>query len=94
MSEVQVMERVVTKIPQRIQPLTRMPLNVTRKRRVAGYARVSTDSEEQENSYEAQVNYFTEYIRSRDDWDFVKMYTDEGITGTSPKHREGFNEMV
>ena len=94
MSEVQVMERVVTKIPQRIQPLTRMPLNVTRKRRVAGYARVSTDSEEQENSYEAQVDYFTEYIHSRDDWDFVKMYTDEGITGTSTKHREGFNEMV
>ena len=94
MSEVQVMERVVTKIPQRIQTLTRMPLNTTRKRRVAGYARVSTDSEEQENSYEAQVDYFTDYIRSRDDWTFVKMYTDEGITGTSTKHREGFNEMV
>ena len=94
MSEVQVMERVVTKIPQRIQPLTRMPLNVSRKRRVAGYARVSTDSEEQENSYEAQVDYFTEYIRSRDDWSFVKIYTDEGITGTSTKHREGFNEMI
>ena len=94
MSEVQVMERVVTKIPQRIQPLTRMPLNVSRKRRVAGYARVSTDSEEQENSYEAQVDYFTEYIRGRDDWSFVKIYTDEGITGSSTKHREGFNEMI
>lgn len=94
MSEVQVMEKVVTKIPQRIQPLTRMPLNASRKRRVAGYARVSTDSEEQENSYEAQVDYFTEYIRGRDDWSFVKIYTDEGITGTSTKHREGFNEMI
>ena len=94
MSEVQVVEKVITRIPQRIQPLTRMPLNVARKRRVAGYARVSTDSEEQESSYEAQVDYFTEYIRSRDDWTFVKIYTDEGITGTSTKHREGFNEMI
>ncbi len=94
MSEVQVMKRVVTRIPQRVQPLTRMPLNVSRKRRVAGYARVSTDSDEQENSYEAQVDYFTEYILGRDDWTFVKIYTDEGITGTSTKHREGFNEMI
>ena len=94
MSEAQVMDRVITKIPQRIQPLTRMPLNASRKRRVAGYARVSTDSDEQENSYEAQVGYFTEYIRGRDDWKFVDIYTDEGITGTSTAHREGFNQMI
>ena len=94
MSEAQVMDRVITKIPQRIQPLTRMPLNASRKRRVAGYARVSTDSDEQENSYEAQVDYFTEYIRGRDDWTFVDIYTDEGITGTSTAHREGFNQMI
>ena len=94
MSEAQVMDRVITKIPQRIQPLTRMPLNASRKRRVAGYARVSTDSDEQENSYEAQVDYFTEYILGRDDWTFVDIYTDEGITGTSTAHREGFNQMI
>ena len=40
------------------------------------------------------MDYFTEYIRGRDDWSFVKIYTDEGITGTSTKHREGFNEMI
>ena len=94
MSEAPVLEKVITKIPQRIQPLTHMPLNAPRKRRVAGYARVSTDSDEQENSYEAQVDYFTDYIRSRSDWTFVKIYTDEGITGTSTRHRDGFNEMV
>lgn len=94
MSEAAVMEKVVTKIPQRIQPLTRLPLNATRRRKVAGYARVSTDSDEQENSYEAQVDYFTEYIQGRDDWEFMGIYTDEGITGTSTKHREGFNEMI
>ncbi len=87
-------EKVVTVIPQRIQPLTQIPLNASRRRRVAGYARVSTDSDEQENSYGAQVDYFTEYIRAREGWEFVKIYTDEGITGTSLKHREGFNEMI
>ena len=44
-----------------------------------GYARVSTDSEEQQTSYEAQVDYYTHYIQSREDWEFVGVYTDEGI---------------
>ena len=42
-------------------------------------ARVSTDSEEQLTSYEAQVDYYTKYIRSNPDWEFVDVYTDEGI---------------
>ena len=86
--------RKVTMIPQRIQPLTQLPLHVVAKRKVAGYARVSTDSEEQENSYEAQVDYFTEYIKSNEAWEFVKVYTDEGISGVSTRRREGFNEMI
>jgi DNA invertase Pin-like site-specific DNA recombinase len=61
---------------------------------VAGYARVSTDSDEQFTSYEAQIDYYTQYIKKRDDWEFVKVYTDEGISGTNTKRREGFNEMV
>lgn len=64
------------------------------KRRVAGYARVSTDSDEQFTSYEAQVDYYTNYISNRADWVFVGIYTDEGISGTNRKHREGFNSMV
>ena len=66
---------------------------VTR-RRVAGYARVSTDSDEQFTSYEAQVDYYTNYINSNPEWSFVKVYTDEGISGTNTKHRAGFNEMI
>ncbi len=65
-----------------------------RKKRVAAYARVSTSSEEQLTSYEAQVDYYTKHIQSRPDWIFVKVYTDEGITATNTKKREGFNEMI
>ena len=64
------------------------------KRRVAGYARVSTDSDEQFTSYEAQVDYYTEYIKRNPEWEFVKVYTDEGISGTNTKRRTGFNEMI
>ena len=92
--EKRVTEKRVTMIPQRIQPLTQLPLQAMVKRKVAGYARVSTDSEEQKNSYEAQVDYFTDYIKQREDWEFVKVYTDEGVTGTSTRRREGFNEMI
>lgn len=65
-----------------------------RRRKVAGYARVSTDRDEQFTSYEAQVDHYTNFIKSRTDWDFVNVYTDEGITGTSTKHRTGFNTMI
>ena len=88
------MARAVTVIPATINPLTRMPNTSTAKRRVAGYARVSTDSEEQQTSYEAQVDYYTQYIQSRPDWEFVRVFTDEGISATNTKKRDGFNEMV
>lgn len=64
------------------------------KRKVAGYARVSTDKDEQQNSYEAQVEYYTDYIKRNPEWEFVEVYTDEGISGTSTKHREGFKRMI
>ena len=84
----------ITVIPATINPITRMPKAAVQLRRVAGYARVSTDSEEQQTSYEAQVDYYTRYIRSRADWQFVDVYTDEGISATNTKRREGFNRMV
>lgn len=65
-----------------------------RKKRVAAYARVSTDTEEQLNSYTAQCKHYTELITSNPDYEFVGIYTDEGITGTCLKRREGFNRMV
>ena len=64
------------------------------KRKVAGYARVSTDEDEQITSYAAQIDYYTNFIKARDDWEFVKIYTDEGISATNTKHREGFKAMV
>ncbi|MBR2259886.1 MAG: recombinase family protein [Blautia sp.] len=74
--------------------MTSAPVASAAKRKVAGYARVSTDQEEQQTSYEAQVDYYTNYIQGREDWEFVRVYTDEGISATSTKHREGFQEMV
>ena len=61
---------------------------------MAAYARVSTDSDEQLSSYEAQVDFYTRHIQSNPEWEFVNVYTDEGISGTNTKKREGFNRMV
>lgn len=88
------MARKVTAIPATLTRFTSVPISEERKRRVAGYARVSTDHEEQETSYEAQVDYYTSYIQNHDGWEFVKVYTDEGISGTSTKKRAGFMEMI
>ena len=82
-------QRKVTAIPATISRYTATPINSMKKRRVAGYARVSTDHEDQTTSYEAQVDYYTNYIKSRDDWEFVAIYTDEGISATNTKKREG-----
>ena len=84
----------VKTIPATISRFTATPINEKKKRRTVAYARVSTDSEEQLTSYEAQVDYYTNYIKGRDDWEFITVYTDEGITGTNTKHRDGFNRMV
>ena len=77
--------RSVTVIPPTINPLTHLSKVTMQKRRVAGYARVSTDSDEQFTSYEAQVDYYTRYIKQNPEWEFVKVYTDEGISGTNTK---------
>ena len=84
----------VTKIPATLSRFTAASLASMAKRKVAAYARVSTDHEEQQSSYEAQVDYYTHYIQSRDDWEFVDVYADEGITGCNTKNRDGFNRMV
>lgn len=62
--------------------------------RVAAYCRVSTDEEEQLSSYEAQKDYYTQYIRSHEGWRLVRIYADQGITGTSTKKRTEFNQMI
>ena len=62
---------------------------VKTKRRVAAYARVSTDNEEQLTSYEAQVDYYTKLINANENYEFAGVFADEGVTGTSTKHRDG-----
>ena len=64
------------------------------KKRVAAYCRVSTDSEEQLNSYEAQKTYYTQKIQDSPDWEMAGIYADEGISGTSLKKRAEFNKMI
>ena len=86
--------RTVKVIPATLGYHTGKPKASVQKRRVAGYARVSTDSDEQFTSYEAQIDYYTQMIKRRADWEFVDVYTDEGISGTNTKHRAGFNRMI
>lgn len=64
------------------------------KKRVAAYCRVSTDSDEQLGSLENQMKAFRHQISLRQDWELVNIYTDEGISGTSTKHRAGFQQMI
>ena len=94
------MQRQVTKRQvQIIQPtvktgfMSAAPAQIV-KQRVAAYARVSTEHEEQQNSYEAQVDHYTKEIKKHSEWIFVEVYTDKGISGTNTKKREGFNRMV
>ena len=68
--------------------------SANQKLRVAAYCRVSTDSEEQINSYKNQLAYYTEKIGGNPAWKMASIYADEGITGTSMKHREDFKRML
>lgn len=88
------MAKKVTAIPATKNRFTSVPVTEVKKRKTAGYARVSTDREEQATSYEAQMDYYKNYISSRPDWEFVGMYSDEGISATNTKHRAGFNQMI
>lgn len=65
-----------------------------KKNRVCAYGRVSTDDEEQLTSYNSQIKYYTEKIKSNPDWEFVGIYADEGISGTQVKNRSEFKRMI
>ena len=88
------MQKTIKIIPATKNKFTSIPTTSVAKRRVAAYARVSTDSDEQFTSYEAQIDYYSRYIQDHDEWVFVKVYTDEGISGTNTKRRLGFNNMI
>ena len=67
---------------------------LNRKLRVAAYARVSTTGAEQLNSYESQKKYYYEKINDNPEWEFVNIYADEGISGTTDYKRAGFMKMI
>ena len=85
-------ERVV----KLVRPRSKVPSlpKEIREKRVAAYARVSTDSDEQMGSVEAQKDYFEKLIREKPGWVLVGVYADEGISGTSHNHREAFARMI
>lgn len=87
-------ERKITIIPKRQEYRINMKTGQTIKKKVCAYARVSTDLEDQKNSFNAQLDEYRTRISSNPNWEFVKLYSDEGITGTSMKKREGFKKMI
>ena len=76
MSEARTLNPRVIVRPATRNVFTAVPFTATKKRRVAAYARVSTDSDEQYTSYVAQVDYYTNYIQNHSDWEFAGIYTD------------------
>ncbi len=82
-------ERIVQVIPATVEKI-----KAERKTRAAAYCRVSTDSEDQANSFAAQLKYYTDFIRGNTNMDFVDIYADEGITGTCVNKRDEFKRMM
>ena len=81
-------------IPARRRLGDTVPAEERPKLRVAAYCRVSTDSDEQATSYEAQVEHYTAFIKQNSEWEFAGIFADDGISGTNTKKREEFNRMI
>ena len=64
------------------------------KKRVAAYCRVSTDHEDQANSFESQQRFFRQYIQYHPDWELYAIFADEGLSGTTTKKRKEFQRMI
>jgi site-specific DNA recombinase len=84
----------ITVIPARARVGNTVKAEDRPKLRVAAYCRVSTDSDEQATSYEAQVEHYTNYIKGNSEWELAGIYADDGITGTNTKKRDEFNRMI
>ena len=84
--------KIVTEIPA--NPMLANLQHRKRKLRVAAYCRVSTEEEEQQNSFEVQVSYYTEKITHHDGWQLAGIFADDGISGVSTKKRDQFNKMI
>lgn len=88
------MERRVRVIPATRQETSARRSRKDNKQRVAAYCRVSTDSEEQLNSYAAQKSYYTQKIEENPEWEMAGIFADEGTSGVSMKKRKEFNRMI
>ncbi|ABR50087.1 Resolvase, N-terminal domain [Alkaliphilus metalliredigens QYMF] len=84
----------ITVIPARKRVGSTAAKEKIKKLRVAAYCRVSTETEEQNLSYEVQVAHYTEYIKKNTEWEFAGIFADDGISGTNTKKREEFNRMI
>ena len=84
----------ITFIPARRQVGNNIKKPEKPKLRVAAYCRVSTDSDEQETSYETQVSHYKEFIQNNPDWQLAGIFADDGISGTNTKKRDEFNRMI
>lgn len=87
-------EKNITIIPARKRVGSSNAKEKVKKLRVAAYCRVSTETEEQNSSYEVQVAHYTEFIKKNDEWEFSGIFADDGISGTNTKKREQFNRMI
>ncbi len=88
-------ERSVTILPPRLNRKTQeIKAEEKAKLRVAAYCRVSTDSDEQATSYEAQIEHYTLFIQNNPEWMLAGISADDGISGTNTKKRDEFNRMI
>lgn len=85
-------QKTVSVIPA--NPIVTMTMNKHRQLRVAAYCRVSTDQEEQQSSYQAQIDYYTDKIAQNPEWKLAGIFADEGITGVSAKKRTEFIKLM
>ena len=88
------MENIQIKRPQNRPDSRKNDDDDNRKLRVAAYCRVSTDSDQQELSFDTQVEVYEKKIKSNPDWEYAGVYTDEGISGTRASRRPGFQQMI
>ena len=84
----------ITVIPARKRVGSTAAKEKIKKLRVAAYCRVSTETEEQNSSYEVQVAHYTEFIKKNNEWEFAGIFADDGISGTNTKKRDEFNRMI
>ena len=81
-------------VVRQVNPAVQNQLSAGMAKRVCAYCRVSTESVQQQSSYELQVSHYQDLINKHEEWIFAGIYADEGISGTSTKNRDQFKQMI